>query len=258
MLILRLMRMVMHVIVGLWTCAVWFPRFDAAERERRIQRWSLRLLELCRVRVQVTGEPVPRALVVANHVSWLDIYVINAQRPRRFVAKDSVRNWPVVGWLSAKTGTVFLERGNPRDLRRIFHDLVRQMHAGDHFAFFPEGTTSHQGQLLPFHPNLFEAAIDAGVSVQPYALRYLDANGELHPTIGFAGEISLIESILAIAGGSEIIVELQMLPALPTQGANRRELAREARAAIATALNLEADIPGNQPAPQPDLQGAPQ
>ncbi|MEA5097177.1 MAG: lysophospholipid acyltransferase family protein [Burkholderiaceae bacterium] len=256
MLILRLLRLVTHVLAGLWICAVRFPKFDVAERDLRIRRWSQRLLELCQVQVRVQGELLPRALVVANHVSWLDIYVINAQHPRRFVAKASIRNWPAIGWLSEKTGTVFLQRGNPRDLRRIFEDLVEQMQAGERFAFFPEGTTSPQGTLLPFHPNLFEAAIDAGMPVQPYALRYLDANGQPHPTIGFAGDISLMESVVAIAGGSEIIVELQILPPVPTQGASRRELAVDARQRIANALGLEADIADNRPATRLDPQAA--
>ena len=252
MLMLRLIRMVAHVIVGLLTCALVFPWLGAAARERRIQRWSVRLLELCRVQVRVSGELVPGAMVVSNHISWLDIYVINALQPCRFVAKASVRNWPVVGWLSAKTGTVFLERGNPRDLRRIFHDLVVNIQAGERFAFFPEGTTAHQGELLPFHPNLFEAAIDAGVPVQPYALRYLDVAGNWHPTVDFTGETSLVESILAIVGGGEIIVELQLLPPLSSQGMKRRELAAAARSAIVTALGLETDIAGNRPAATSD------
>ncbi|MBS1187332.1 MAG: acyl-phosphate glycerol 3-phosphate acyltransferase [Burkholderiaceae bacterium] len=257
MLIFRLVRMVMHVIAGLLTCALVFPHLNAAKRDERIWRWSVRLLEMCRVRVNVRGELVPNALVVSNHVSWLDIYVINAQQPCRFVAKDSIRSWPVVGWLCEQAGTVFLQRGNARDLRRIFHDLVTSMRFGGRFAFFPEGTTSHQGMLLPFHPNLFEAAIDAGVPVQPYAMRYLDAAGLLHPTIGFAGEISLIESILAIAGGSEIIVELQMLPVLPTQGMTRRELAFASRQAIANALGLDAGVADIQPETAHGLQAAP-
>ncbi|MBS1169352.1 MAG: acyl-phosphate glycerol 3-phosphate acyltransferase [Burkholderiaceae bacterium] len=257
MLIFRLVRMVMHVITGLLTCALIFPHLNAAKRNERIWRWSAKLLEMCRVRVKVQGELVQNALVVSNHVSWLDIYVINSQQPCRFVAKDSIRSWPVVGWLCEQAGTVFLQRGNARDLRRIFHNLVENMQAGGRFAFFPEGTTSNQGTLLPFHPNLFEAAIDAGVPVQPYALRYLDAAGRPHPTIGFVGEISLLESILAIAGGSEIIVELQMLPVLPTEGARRRELAFESRQAIANALGLDVGVADSQPETERGLQAAP-
>lgn len=256
MLLIRLIRMALHVVVGLWTCLLVFPRLDAASREWRIGRWAQRLLELCRVQVRVSGELMSGTLVVANHISWLDIFVINAQRPCRFVAKASIRHWPLVGSLCRQAGTVFLERGNPRDLRRIFHGLVKEMRAGGRFAFFPEGTTGHQGQLLPFHPNLFEAAIDAKVAVQPCAIRYLDTAGNPHPAIGFVGETSLVESILAIAGGGDIIVELQLLPLLATQGKTRRVLAVEARCAIASALGLEADAAGIQPETASGLQAA--
>ncbi len=100
-------------------------------------------------------------------------------QPCRFVAKSDIRDWPLIGWLCDKAGTVFIARGKQRDVRRIYQGLVTSIRAGERIAFFPEGTTVGQGTLLPFHANLFEAAIDA-VPVQPYALRYVDQDGRLH------------------------------------------------------------------------------
>ena len=183
--------------------------------------------------------------MVANHISWLDIFVINSLEPCRFVAKSDIRGWPLVGWLCAKTGTIFISRGKPRDVRAIYQGLVASIKEGDRIAFFPEGTTAAQGGLLPFHPNLFEAAIDAGVPVQPYALRYLDDAGELHPAADFIGETTIVESILAILkarGSRRITAELTVLAPLASTGAgvHRRELAVATREAISRALGYVA------------------
>ena len=159
----RLLRTICHLCVGLLTCAVIFPWIGAAGRTLHVQRWSLRLLKICRVRVEVinphgAGSAV-RALIVANHVSWLDIFVINAFEPCRFVAKADIRDWPLIGWLCAKTGTIFIARGRLRDVRRIYQQLVASLAAGERIAVFPEGTTAAQGELLPFHANLLLSLI---------------------------------------------------------------------------------------------------
>jgi len=240
MIIFRLLRVIAHLIVALWTCAVLFPLTDKAGRAWRTKHWSNQLLAICRVRVELQMHGVEQtglhALVVANHVSWLDIFVINSLFPSRFVAKSDIRDWPLIGWLCARAGTVFISRGSLRDVRRIFQDLVSSIHEGDHVAFFPEGTTSTQGALAPFHANLFEAAIDAKAPVQPYALRYLDVQGRFHPTVDFVGDMSFAESLLAILRGDEIVAQLIVLPLVETTGAHRRDLARTAQQAIADAL----------------------
>ena len=193
MLAYRLLRLALHLCAGLATCAFIFPMLDAAGRQARIRRWSGKLLTICGVSLQVVGtldeRARQRALFVSNHVSWLDIFVINALLPCRFVAKSDIRSWPLVGWLCEKTGTVFIARGRVRDVRKIYEGLVVSLRAGEHVAFFPEGTTAAQGNLLPFHANLFEAAIEAQVPVQPCAVRYVDAAGGLHGAADFIGDI---------------------------------------------------------------------
>ncbi len=234
--------MTLHLVTALWICALVFPFTDAAGRGWRIRRWSARLLSICRVQVEIThhgAEPADGyALVVANHVSWLDIFVINSMRPCRFVAKSDIRDWPLIGWLCARAGTVFIARGRLRDVRHIFQGLVVSIQNGERIAFFPEGTTAGQGILLPFHANLFEAAIDAQVPIQPYALRYVDAQGRLHPTVDFVGDMTFAQSLVAILTGQKITAHLISLPLIETGGAHRRELAQKAREAIADALGI--------------------
>jgi 1-acyl-sn-glycerol-3-phosphate acyltransferase len=240
MLLFRLTRVILHLFSGLLTCALIFPFADNAGRARRIKRWSTQLLSICRVQVELTQHGSQQtglhAFIVANHVSWLDIFVIDSIYPSRFVAKSDIRDWPLIGWLCAVAGTIFISRGRMRDVRRIFHDLVVSLQNGEHVAFFPEGTTASQGALLPFHANLFEAAIDAKVPVQPYALRYLDAQGRFHPTVDFVGDMTFAESMLAILRGDKIFAQLIVLPLIETSGAHRRELAKSAHDAIALAL----------------------
>lgn len=235
---LRLARVFLHVCTGLATCAIVFPWIGTAQRNARVQRWSAELLGICRVSlVQMPGAPaLAHAMVVANHVSWLDIFVINALQPCRFVAKAEIRAWPVLGWLAAKAGTVFLARGNRRDLRVIFKGLVSALHGGERVAFFPEGTTAQQGALLPFHANLFEAAVDADAVLQPYALSYVDGSGRPHPAVEFLGETSFAESLVRILSGPPVLAQLACLAPIAAAGRHRRELAQEAHDAVAAAL----------------------
>lgn len=236
----RLLRVLLHLFVGLAICALVFPFIGAAARTAHIRRWSEKLLALCRVEVRISDAGIAearRALIVSNHISWLDIFVINTLHPCRFVAKSDIRSWPLIGWLCEKTGTIFISRGKLRDVRRIYQGLVTSLHAGEHVAFFPEGTTAAQGRLLPFHANLFEAAIEAGVPVQPFALRYTDSSGRLHPAVNFIGDMTFVQSMLTILKAGKITAQLVVLPAIPTdKTSHRRELADAAHAAIAQGL----------------------
>jgi len=233
----RLVRVFLHLLVGLAACALVFPWARRGLRDGITRRWSRRLLGICGVQVEAAGSaPLEHALFVSNHISWLDIFVIDSLYPCRFVAKAEIRAWPVLGWLVAAAGTVFIARGNRRELRHIFKGIVSVLALGERVAFFPEGTVSQQGQVLPFHANLFEAAIDAGVPVQPCALRYLDAHGGWHPNVDYVGEITFVDSILTILRGGPIRAQLQPLAPIDTVGAHRREVAQAAHDAVAEAL----------------------
>ncbi|AKZ61465.1 acyl-phosphate glycerol 3-phosphate acyltransferase [Herbaspirillum hiltneri N3] len=269
MLVFRVLRMVVHLFVGMAICAFIFPLIGPARREGHVRRWSHQLLGICGIKLVVRtlpGPPAPpRALIVANHISWLDIFVVNSMQPCRFVAKSDIRSWPFIGWLCAKTGTIFISRGKASDVRRIFKGIVESIEAGDRVAFFPEGTTAAQGKLLPFHANLFEAALDAKVPVQPYALRYLDAQGNYHAAADFIGDTTIVESILAVLQAGSITAELTQLPSIPTEGAHRRELAVTARKVVADGLGyLPEDLTqttppaGSPPGTAPDPRAAPQ
>lgn len=241
---LRLLRVFMHIFAGVLTCAIIFPFIASTKREALVRRWSSQLLTLCKVSVQFKdqsgGQMADHALIIANHVSWLDIFVINSWNACHFVAKSDIRSWPIAGWLSAQAGTIFLARGKQREVRRIYEGLVHQLRDNKRIAFFPEGTTGAQGGILPFHPNLFEAAIEAKVPVLPFAVRYVDAQGKLHPAADFIGEMTFAESMKLILQANGIVAELIQLPSISTEGAHRREVAQVARQVVARGLGVEA------------------
>jgi len=242
-LMLRIGRMVLHLLAGMAICALVFPWSGPARRNAHIRRWSRQLLAICNVSVQVapgSAAALEHGVIVSNHISWLDIFVINALYPCRFVAKAEIRSWPLAGWLVAQAGTVFIARGNKRDLRNIFKGLVQALKEGQRVAFFPEGTTAAQGTLLPFHANLFEAAVDGKVQVQPFALSYVDAHGQPHGAVDFIGDMTFAQSVINILDGKPVRARLAVLAPLEGEGAHRRELAQAAQEAIAASLGIEA------------------
>ncbi|HEX2540861.1 MAG TPA: lysophospholipid acyltransferase family protein, partial [Caldimonas sp.] len=173
---LRLARAVAHGVQGLCVVLFVFPRLDEPARHERIRRWSLALLQSLGIRLEATGEPARGgSLLVANHVSWLDIMAIHAVAPHaRFVSKADVKGWPLVSRLVDSAGTLYLQRERKRDALRVVHAMASALQGGDTVAIFPEGTTSTGHTLLPFHANLLQAAIATATPVQPVALRYSD------------------------------------------------------------------------------------
>lgn len=235
---LRKTALVLHLLRGIVTCAVLFPWLGVCSREWHIRRWSRRLLRICGIELEIVGELPAHggpqgALVVSNHISWLDIYVIHSWRPVRFVAKSEIRSWPVVGWLCEKTGTLFIERARKRDAHRVLHDITDVMLQGDLVGVFPEGTTTDGSDVLPFHANLMQAPISGGLPVLPLGLSYVDAaTGKPTLAPAYIDDLSLLECLNAVLRAPRIKARLAIGPALHASTASRRELAESAREVV--------------------------
>ena len=237
----RLLRCGLHIGRGVVICAVIFPFLDAAQRMAHVGRWNRRLLQVLGITVRSSGNASEGAtLFIANHVSWLDIPAIISVRPMRFVSKSDVRAWPVIGWLVACGGTLFIERRSRRDAQRVVHLVAEALQAGDRIAMFPEGTTSDGHGLLPFHANLLQAAIAADVPVQAIALRFSDASERISSAAAYIGDMTLMQSMWAVVSASDLTVHVAVLPALSPQGFERRPLAERLRAQIAAQLDRHA------------------
>lgn len=194
----KFLRALGHVFVGIWTIYVRFPQLSPEQQAMRVQAWSLQLLALWGIRIRVLGQPVRSgpALLVANHISWLDITVIHAARHCRFVSKSDIRQWPLVGSLATGAGTLYIQRTSRKDALRTVHAMTDAMKNGDVVAIFPEGTTSDGRELLPFHANLIEAAIQAQAPVQPMALRFEDSQtGQTSFAPCYIGDDTLLGSM---------------------------------------------------------------
>lgn len=233
----RLAGILWHLARGLLTAAFAFHFYDGERRQRAIRLWSAGLLRQLGVRLRVEGElhAARPLMLVANHVSWLDIFAINAVHPVRFVAKSEIRRWPAIGWLCERTGTLFIERGRRTDAGRVSALMAQAMQAGDLVAVFPEGTTSNGSQVLRFHSALLQPAFKSGAAVQPVALRFEHGDGSLCTEAAYDGDKSLWRSLCDIVARPAIVAKVSFLPLLQAQP-DRRALADAARAAIATRL----------------------
>jgi 1-acyl-sn-glycerol-3-phosphate acyltransferase len=234
----RLLRAVVHVLHGMLVMTS-FPRRDAAGRHAAIQWWSAGLLKAVGMTLQVTGVQ-PRAgatLIVANHISWLDIAAIHAAAPHaRFVSKADVLQWPLLGWLIRNAGTLFIERERKRDAVRVVHAMAESLQAGDSVAVFPEGTTGEGPELLPFHANLLQAAIATSTPIQPVVLRYADSAQAYSPAVAYIGGTTLLQSVWRVVSAGGLVAHVDLLPPLATAHADRRALAVHLRELMAERL----------------------
>lgn len=237
----RLARMMWLLLWGVFTVRFLFPHWSSRQRQAAKQAWSRKLLRGLGVKPprKARREDIPeRALIVCNHISWLDIYVINAMTPTHFVSKEEVRSWPVIGWLVEHTDTVFIERGSRTAAARTAQTMAERLQNNERVAVFPEGTTTLGNTLLPFRPALFQAGIEAQAKIQPMALRYVDRQGHSVTAPAYAGDTSFWECLRAIVLASGLRAELQALPPISTESTDRRDLNHRAERAIADALGL--------------------
>lgn len=234
----RVLRVVLHVLLGMAVMALRFPSLDAAGRHARIAWWSAGLLRAIGVGLQVRGTARPGAsLLLANHVSWLDVAALHAVVPQaRFVSKADVLHWPLLGWLVKGAGTLFIERERKRDALRVVHAMAEALRAGETVAVFPEGTTGPGPELLLFHANLLQAAIATATPIQPAVLRFADPHHAFSPSAAFVGETTLLQSLWRVATARGLVAHVELLPPQASAHADRRALAEHLRALMAERL----------------------
>jgi 1-acyl-sn-glycerol-3-phosphate acyltransferase len=232
-----------HIAHALAIVALRWPSLDAGQRQARIGWWARRHLELIGIRHEVVGcfdeSPV---LIVANHVSWLDIMAIYAACERvRFVSKADVRSWPLLGWLIAAMGTLFIERERKRDAMRVVHHVAEALREGQTIAVFPEGTTGPGDRVMDFHANLLQAAIVVGAGIQPVMLRYPDRSSRHSANVAWIGADTLAASLWRVARADGLRVRVVALAPQPSADADRRQLSARVREAIAARLAADDD-----------------
>lgn len=231
----KLGRALMHALAGLATILFLFPKMSQPAREARVQSWSLRMLGLLGVHLELRGRPpvAGPVLLVANHISWLDILVMNAARYCRFVSKSDVKRWPLIGTLATGGGTIYIERESRRDALRVVHHVAESLQRGEVVAVFPEGTTSDGVALLPFHANMIQAAISAGAPAQPVALSFLDSKTRAPSlTPCYIGDDTLVGSLWRTVTGPPLTAVVHYGVPQQAAGRDRRTWAADLRSVV--------------------------
>ncbi|ABP34798.1 lysophospholipid acyltransferase family protein [Polynucleobacter asymbioticus] len=241
------LRVWSHVFGGLATLCFRFPFIGQPTKNKLIQNWSIHLLSILGIELRLKkADILPAApfLLASNHISWVDIHAINAFQPIRFVAKSEVEGWPVFGWMAKQLGTIFINRNNSRHGKYIANEVAKALKTQS-VCIFPEGTSTVGETVLPFKPNLFEAAVIAQVPVYSLAISYKSAeSGERSDIPAFIGDMGLLESISSILSHRKLTVELTfILPSgsSPSASRDRKWLALYSQEAILGQLK------GNQP-----------
>ena len=232
----RLVRVVLHILGGVWTVYTVVPRMSTTQRHARVRAWSLDMLECLAIKLVVRGNPPVHGpmLMVANHTSWVDIAVVHATRHCRFVSKGEVAHWPVVSTLASAADTLYITRESRRDAMRVVHQMAQCLRDGDVLAIFPEGTTGDGSTLLPFHANLLQAAIAAHAPVQPVALQFMDAvTGRISFAPCYIGHDTLWQSLWRTVCADNVVAVVQYGTPELAQGRDRRAWAADLRETIA-------------------------
>ena len=230
----RLVAVLLLVLAGILLTAP-AARLSAATRDRLIRPWCRAIARAAGVQVRITGAaPVTGgALLVANHISWLDIPLLAAVRPARMVAKAEIRTWPVAGVVAARGGCLFIDRDRLRALPATVATLAGTLRAGTAVTVFPEGSTWCGREQGYFRRAVFQAALDARVPVQPVRIRYLLPGGAASTAPAFVGQDTLPASLWRVVTTRRIIAEVEVMPPLaPGAHTDRRALADAAQLAV--------------------------
>jgi len=205
--------------------------------EFMLNAWAATMCRVFGVRVKPEGGvQAPPVLVVANHISWLDIMILYSIAQTGFVSKAEVARWPVIGFLAGLAGTVFHQRGSHDSAGAVAAAMTRRLNEGGRVAIFPEGGIRPGPGVKVFHARLFRAAVDAGCPVQPVMIRYV-RDGTLDEGMTFKEDESFMVNFLRLLGRPACDCQLQFLEPIPAAGKPRRDLAAAAHDAVSAAFD---------------------
>ena len=239
--------MIAHVIIGVTIISVVFPFSSAIFKLRTIKWWHKALLNAFNLRISTHGhvpsQMITGTMVVANHISWLDIHALNSIVPLRFIAKSEISKWPVFGYLARNADVLFINRDNRRDAARVANMTAESLNSGDNLCLFPEGTTTDGSTIAPFKSSIIQAAIEANANIQAVAIHYPHPDGGSNTAMAYAGDTTMKQSFARILLQKSPKVELHFLAPIITQSLaevdkNRRDLTMQIEQNIRAALGL--------------------
>ena len=243
----RISRVIAHVFIGVTIISVVFPFLSAPPKLRVIKWWHQALLNAFNLRISAHGHVpshmVSSTMVVANHISWLDVHALNSFVSLRFIAKSELSKWPVFGYLAKNADVLFINRDNRRDAARVANMTAESLRAGDNLCLFPEGTTTDGSTIAPFKSSIIQAAIEANANIQAVAIRYPHPDGGSNTAMAYAGDTTMKQSFAQILQQQAPIVELHFLVPIITanlaeEAKNRRDLTMQIEQKIRATLGL--------------------
>lgn len=241
-------------IYGLVIAAALFPAINVshsaskarAKRDLIKKQWLSLFSAIINLHIIREGDlPERTAILVSNHISWLDIIVIGQYLPAYFVAKSDISRWPIVGYLSKQAGTIFIRRGDKKHILATAEKMVWLLKQNSNIIAFPEGTTTQGDEVLNFHASLFQPALLTKSTIQPIAIQYHGSAKEHAP---FVGDDAFIPHLIKMLMLDKIEVQISFLPVINTSGKNRHSVSHETREMIlAKVTNIEVfDIAENR------------
>lgn len=236
--LIRLLALFASGLLQLGLYRLWWGKhwYYGARGGRVIQRWMQRCCRILGLQIQVSGNVNPQPqLLVANHISWIDIVAISATTPVSFVSKTDLQGWPIVGTLASQSGTVFIQRGKASSLTHILQRLAQIINAGRSVVFFPEGTTTDGSSVGKFYSGLFQLAYQCGCPVQPLALRY-QRGGQRDDLAPYIDDDHFVTHLLAILAAPGTELYLEFLPLVHPEALSRQQMAQLCREQILQAL----------------------
>lgn len=241
--IYRIFLVIFHTLTGFIIAGLFLPIATKSLRNVLISWWCKKLIGAFNIKVIVTGDVPPgnltHAMIIANHVSWADIHVLNSIIPLRYIAKADIKNWPVFGFFAKQVNTLFIDRAKKQEAMRIVDITTECLLAGDRLCLFPEGTTTDGTSVLPFKSSLIEAAIRAEVPIYPVAIHYAMPDGSANTAIAYAGDTTLKESMQNTLAIQKPVVNVHFLAPIMTKNQDRRALALLTHDLIAKQLQLK-------------------
>ena len=199
-------------------------------QSRWIQRQAIRLAHRLGLRIDVRSRGTAAPLLVCNHVSYLDIIVLAAIQPVRFVAKAEVRHWLWFGWLARCAGTVFVDRQDQRALPTFNRQLADAVQQTGRIVLFPEGTSSDGQTVLPFRSSMLAVPAEENWPVQPVWIGYKLPDGDVTQVVCWWGDMTLLPHLWRLLSFREIRVTVRF--GRPVRHGDRKELATQLHTAV--------------------------
>ncbi len=235
----KIILTLIHLVIGI-LCIVFFPIINRKSRKNLIKLWSLLLLKIFKINLIVNNDlkKIPAKknyLIVSNHISWLDIFVINSAYPVTFVAKHSISKWPILNWLVKASETIFIDRKKITKIKETSKEIEDYLESKGSICIFPEGTSTDGSRLLDFKSNLLQTAINKDIEILPVAIQYLHDN-KFCSAPAYYNDLSLFDSIINLIKLDNIVAKLTILPEIKSSF-DRKVLANKAYAKINKVIN---------------------